>query len=116
MSSRRSLTKGATSLWAERERHIVGMGGYRPADDEQVEILRVRVHPALRRVGIGRAVMTDLEHRAERAGFYTARLETASNQPDAVAFYRALGYHEDGTETRPEWSWTLMYFSKRLTS
>ena len=101
---------------AEHKGHIVGMGGYRPTDDERVEILRVRVHPALRGTGIGRAVMTDLEHRAANAGFSTAHLDTATNQPEAIAFYRALEYHEDGTETRADWAWTLVYFSKRLTS
>jgi hypothetical protein len=37
-----------------------------------------------------------------------------ANQPEAVAFYRSLGYHEAGRETRPEWSWTLVYFIKPL--
>jgi hypothetical protein len=60
--------------------------------------------------------MTELEQRAARAGFVLAHLDTATNQPEAVAFYRALGYHEDGAETRPEWSWTLVYFSKPLTT
>ncbi len=33
---------------------IVGMGGFRPRTDGRAEMLRVRVHPARRRLGIGR--------------------------------------------------------------
>jgi ribosomal protein S18 acetylase RimI-like enzyme len=91
------------------------MGGYRPTDGRGVEILRVRIHPALRRIGLGRAVMAELERRAAASGCATARLDTATNQPEALAFYRALGYVECGTETRHEWSWTLVYFSKQLS-
>jgi hypothetical protein len=32
-----------------------------------------------------------------------------------MAFYDALGYEQVGTETRPEWSWTLVYFRRNLT-
>jgi len=42
----------------------------------------------------------------------TAHLDTATNQPMRSLFYRALGYKGHGSETRPEWSWTLTYFSK----
>jgi ribosomal protein S18 acetylase RimI-like enzyme len=107
---------GGDFIVAEYEGHVVGMGGFRPSDAQRVEILRVRTHPALRRVGVGRKVMTELEQRAARVGFVLAHLDTATNQPEAIAFYRALGYHEDGTEARPEWSWTLVYFSKPLAT
>jgi ribosomal protein S18 acetylase RimI-like enzyme len=60
--------------------------------------------------------MKELEERATRLGFSEAELDTATNQPDAVAFYRALGYEELAQETRPEWTWTLLYFRKTLRS
>ena len=75
-------------------------------------MLRVRAHPARRRRGIGRALVGELEERAREAGFVGMHLETATNQPAAVAFYQALGYRESGRESRPEWSWTLVYFTK----
>ena len=59
--------------------------------------------------------MTELEDRARAAGYASGTLDTATNQPEALAFYRALGYQQDRTETRPEWTWTLVYFSKPLT-
>jgi ribosomal protein S18 acetylase RimI-like enzyme len=100
----------------EAKGSIVGMGGFWPNTAAQVEVKRVRVHPALRRQGIGRLVMAELEDRALVAGFREAHLDTASNQPEAIIFYRALGYEEVGTESRPEWDWDLVYFLKRLAS
>ena len=58
--------------------------------------------------------MSELERRDAAAGFAEFVLDTATNQPDAVAFYRGTGYEEVGTETRPDWSWTLVYFRKPL--
>ncbi len=41
-------------------------------------------------------------------------LDTADNQPEAVACYRSLGYAEVGRESRPDWTSTLVYPLKRL--
>ncbi len=76
----------------------------------------MRVHPAVRRRGRGRLLVSALEEAASELGFHQLHLDTASNQPEAVAFYRSLGYEEIGRETRPGWSWTLVYFMKRLPS
>jgi ribosomal protein S18 acetylase RimI-like enzyme len=58
--------------------------------------------------------MRELETRAVALGLSSLHLDTADNQPDALAFYRALGYQETGRETQPDWSWTLVYFVKQL--
>ena len=108
------VDRGGEFLVSEHHDHLVGMGGYRPEDPGAVEIMRVRVHPAVRRRGIGAGLMAELEHRACAAGFSEVRLNTATNMPEAIAFYRALGYTETGLESRPEWSWTLMHFAKPL--
>lgn len=89
-------------------------GGLRPTDAVQAEIKYVRVHPAIRRRGTGRLLMGGLEIAALALGFRRLHLDTASNQPEAVTFYRSLGYEEVGREIRPEWYWTLVYFSKEL--
>lgn len=108
------ITPGGAFLVAEHDGHLVGMGGFRPNARGQAEVLRVRVHPALRRVGVGRALMEDLEARAAARGLSEMFLDTATNMPEAMAFYQALGYRETGRETRPEWSWTLVYYIKQL--
>ena len=41
-------------------------------------------------------------------------LDTATNQPEAMAFYGSLGYQEIGREHQPSWSWTLVYYAKVL--
>jgi ribosomal protein S18 acetylase RimI-like enzyme len=108
------IDRGGDFIVAEDGDQVVGMGGYRPNNLRQAEVLRVRVHPAVRRRGVGRAVMAELEARAATAGFTEMHLDTATNQPEAVRFYESLGYREVGRETHPEWHWTLVYFSKFL--
>lgn len=108
------LDAGGDFLVGELDGHLVAMGGIRPNSQEQAEVNRVRVHPAFRQQGFGRALMRALEDSARRLGFREMHLDTATNQPEAVAFYRALGYKEVGRESRREWTWTLMYFTKSL--
>lgn len=60
--------------------------------------------------------MASPEDRARELGLARLHLDTASNQPEALAFYRALNYQELGTEHHPDWAWTLVYFGKDLTS
>jgi ribosomal protein S18 acetylase RimI-like enzyme len=108
------LARGGEFLVAELDGHLVGMGGFRPGGDARAEVLRVRVHPATRRRGIGRALMSELERRAGRCGLRAMHLDTATNQPEAMAFYEGLGYREVGRECRPGWTWTLVYYVKPL--
>jgi hypothetical protein len=58
--------------------------------------------------------MAGLESRPRECGLTAMFLDTATNQPEAMAFYRALGYREIGWQTRPDWSWTLVYSVKPL--
>lgn len=107
---------GGELLVVELNGSIAAMGGFRPMAQmpERAEILRVRVHPAKRRLGLGAAIMTRLESDAARRGFRQAWLDTATNQPEAMAFYLSLGYREQGRETRARWDWTLVYYLKDL--
>ncbi|WP_203917771.1 GNAT family N-acetyltransferase [Rugosimonospora africana] len=105
---------GGDFLVGELDGHLVAMGGIRPGTGGVAEVLRIRVHPATRRRGIGRALMTGLERRAVELGMRGTHLDTATNQPEAMAFYESLGYREIGREHRPEWTWTLVYYAKTL--
>ncbi|WP_436533837.1 GNAT family N-acetyltransferase [Actinoplanes sp. HUAS TT8] len=109
------LAVGGEFLVVELDGHLVGMGGFRPGGDGRAEVLRVRVHPATRRRGVGRALMAELERRAVAAGLRALHLDTATNQPEAMAFYEALGFVEVGREHQPGWSWTLAFYVKALT-
>ncbi len=80
------LDAGGEFLIAEIDGHLVGMGGIRATDEERAEVKRLRVHPAIRRQGVGRALMTALERRAVELGKRELHLDTA-DQPDSIAFY-----------------------------
>lgn len=116
------LAAGGEFLVAQRGGHLVGMGGFRPAavdgraGDGRAEVLRVRVHPATRRLGIGRALMRAMERRAAGLGITALYLDTATNQPEAMAFYAGLGYRETGRTHRPGWTWTLVHYARDLAS
>jgi ribosomal protein S18 acetylase RimI-like enzyme len=108
------LLAGGEFLVAEIGGHVVGMGGLQPIRPGEAVLVRLRVHPATRRRGIGRAVVTALEQRARQMGVSMLRLTTATNQPEAMAFFRCLGYSQAGRERQTGWSWTLVHFTKSL--
>lgn len=67
----------------------VDVGTLRPGD---AEIKRMWVAPAHRRRGLARRVLAELEATAAARGCRRAVLETGTEQPEAVAFYRRAGY------------------------
>jgi len=108
------LHSGGEFLVVESDSHLLAMGGFRPNGPSRAQVRHIRVHPARRRLGVGRLLMDALEKRATELGFDEMLLETASNQPQALAFYRGLGYLEVRRESRPEWEWSLVWFTKTL--
>lgn len=69
---------------AAPDRHVL-----RPGD---AEIKRMWVDPAHRRRGLAGALLDTLESAATQAGCRRTVLETGTEQPEALAFYRARGY------------------------
>jgi ribosomal protein S18 acetylase RimI-like enzyme len=108
------IALGGEFLVGQVDGALAAMGGMWPTGDDRAEVKHVRIHPAVRRRGIGRRLMGALEEAARELGFRELHLDTAHNQPEALAFYLALGYEEVGRETRPEWHWTNVYFTKQL--
>jgi len=79
--------------WWEGE--AVGCGAFHPlsADESNVaEIRRMYVEPRLRRRGISRAVLAELERLAQECGYAAIRLETGVRQPNAIRLYETSGY------------------------
>lgn len=110
------MAGGCFPVAAAAQGHIAGIAGFRPVPGHvgRLEALRVRVHPARRRQGIGRTLMTALEERGRELGFYEACLDTATNQPEAMAFCQGAGYTLTGCASRPCWDRAPAYFLKNL--
>ena len=62
----------------------------------ECHILNLCIDPALRRRGVGRALLVALLSRARRAGMEHAFLEVRPSNPGAIALYRALGFEPVG--------------------
>ncbi len=59
---------------------------------EEAELLRVAVHPARRRAGLGRALLAGFEARCRAAGARRAFLEVREDNAPARALYAAAGW------------------------
>jgi len=64
--------------------------------DESAHLNLLAVHPAHRRRGLARRLLTWLEESALTAGTFTVSLELRAHNGGARAFYGALGYAEHG--------------------
>ncbi|GAB3680902.1 GNAT family N-acetyltransferase [Salinarchaeum chitinilyticum] len=71
---------------------IVAIGGFRPIDEDRVEIKRMRVHPEYQRRGFARCILEQLETRALEKGYDVAELETIEPLRAARALYEETGY------------------------
>jgi GNAT superfamily N-acetyltransferase len=90
---------GVLLLVAEREGRIVGTAQLH--DEESAngahrgEVTKLLVHPAWRRQGIARSLMTAIETEARAVGKSLLHLDTREGDP-SNALYAALGYREVG--------------------
>ena len=91
-----ALAPRAVFVVARLGRDPVGCGALRPFDPVTVEVKRMYVAPAARRLGIARRLLAELERRASEFGYERIILETGTFQPEAIALYHAAGY--DRTE------------------
>ncbi|MDT0268990.1 GNAT family N-acetyltransferase [Streptomyces sp. DSM 44915] len=70
----------------------VAGGAYRRADPATAELKRVWTHPAHRRRGLGRRMVTELENAAAARGYRRIFLTTGPRQPEARDLYLRAGY------------------------
>lgn len=69
-----------------------GCGCWRLFDAATAEIKRMYVRPEFRRHGVACAIIAALEEHAAAAGCARYVLETGSDMPGALAFYKLQGY------------------------
>ncbi|WUI01655.1 GNAT family N-acetyltransferase [Spirillospora sp. NBC_00431] len=76
-------------------------GGYAPGTPalDAVEMVRLRVRPAVQRRGYGTAVIQALEQRAVEHGYRVLRADTTELQGPALALYGKFGWTETRRET-----------------
>ena len=70
----------------------VGCAALRPMNAEIAEVRRMYVAPSVRRRGIARRLLAELEGKAIKLGYTSVRLETGTRQPEAVALYESCGF------------------------
>ncbi len=86
---------GALALLAEAGGAPLGFALGRVAADE-AELLSLGVHPAARRLGLGRALIDALVARTAALGAVKVLLEVAEDNKTARSLYRTAGFEEVG--------------------
>jgi putative acetyltransferase len=70
----------------------VGCGAIRPLAPDVAEIKRMYVRKSARGLGVGRALVFELERLAAVFGYSRLVLETGVRQPEAIALYESRGF------------------------
>lgn len=78
-------------LVAEQDERIVGavMGGY---DGRRGLVYHLAVAPEVRRLGLGKALMDEVEARLREKGCLKCYLLVTKDNAEALSFYRELGW------------------------
>ncbi len=86
------LNSGAEGFVALAKGEITGLILYRAASDE-AEILTFGVLPAMRRTGIGKALLLSSIQELEQKKIVRIALEVAHDNKDALALYQNTGFN-----------------------
>lgn len=70
----------------------IGCGAFRPMDAKTAEVKRMYARE--KAMGVGKKILSYLEHRARDIGYKTIRLETRLVNTKAVSFYLRNGYRK----------------------
>jgi GNAT superfamily N-acetyltransferase len=79
-------------LLLSRNGETIGGGGFKRFDEETAELKRVWTRHDLRRRGLARKVLIELEAQVFRQGYSRVFLTTGFRQPEAEALYLGHGY------------------------
>ena len=94
----------------------VATGGWRRLDATRAEIKRMYVAPGLRRQGLARRMLAELERRAADAGVTEMVLNTGPAQPEAIALYELTGYRPVPGFGHYACHPDALFFGKQLTA
>jgi putative acetyltransferase len=82
----------AAFIVARIDGYPVGCGALRPLDATTVEVKRMYTRPGYRRLGVGQAILAEMDRLAVELGYTTIKLQTGPRQPEAAALYERVGY------------------------
>lgn len=86
-----------------RNGETIGGGAFKHYDERTAEFKRIWTRSDLRRQGLARKVLVELEIQAARQGYSRIYLTTGFRQPEAVGLYLTYGYTAlFDTEVDPE--------------
>lgn len=110
-----SPPEGGNFVLLLRNGEAIGGGAFkRHPDPGTAELKRVWAHSALRRQGLARRVVQELEAQALRQGYTRIFLTTGFRQPEAVALYLGQGYSALFDPSAPEGTYRSLPFEKIL--
>ena len=92
----------------------IGCGALKFTSPAATEIKRMWVAPTARGLGVGGRLLGRLEDEARLRGAEVVRLDTNHNLSEAIALYRATGYHEVAAFNDERYA--DHWFEKRLTT
>lgn len=75
-----------------RNGETIGGGGFMRKDERTAELKRIWTRSDLRRQGVARRIVSELETQTVRQGYSRIYLTTGFRQPEAVALYLTQGY------------------------
>ena len=96
------LATGGEFWVIESQAQIVGTAGYYPfhRGEKAVEIRKMYLLPQVRRLGLGKFLLQELEKAIAAKGFQQIWIETASVLVEAIKLYESSGYQPaTGVET-----------------
>lgn len=83
---------GGNFLLLLRDGRTVAGGAFKRLDENTAEFKRVWTRSDMRRQGLARTVLVELEAQAQRQGYGRVFLTTGFRQPEAVGLYLGHGY------------------------
>lgn len=99
--ARNELNRYPTSYFAQpdgafllliRDGKTIGGGAFKRYDEHTAELKRIWTHADLRKQGLARKVVYELEAQASRQGYSRIYLTTGFRQPEATQLYLKSGY------------------------
>jgi len=72
----------------------VGCGAIKAFGDEAMEVKRMYVSPAVRKMGVASKVLSELEQWTRDLSYNCCVLETGKRQPEAIGLYLKQGYRQ----------------------